>query len=398
MRILRTVLAFVLCLLLLAACDKKEEDRGTWTVLVYMATDNGLSSDVESVADAEIESMESTTLPNGVRVVFEIDRAEYCTDPTAKRYELSYHPAAGIGSNLVANLGEIDSSSPNSLIDFVRWGVKKYPADHTALVIWSHGSGWYRSETQSICPDDDIPNGTMGEMRISDGSFRSALTGCGAHFDLLILDACLMQTMEVLGETTGVADYVLGSEDPVPLAGFPYTDILPLLTASASPRDIAMQIPELFVASHLPNGNQYDGGIYPLSCSVADMSQYNDWLTACSSFVTQNRSQADSLSLAFDNCEYLGTGSDNIDVREFFTIASSATCSPGLSSAATEMLTATASLFPAYDFANHRGRPLGCASMWFPRSATAFNNWVDAYQIFVFADSRWTDMLESYYR
>ena len=41
------------------------------------------------------------------------------------------------------NLGaDVDSGSPQTLVDFIRWSKAKAPADRYALIIWNHGSGW----------------------------------------------------------------------------------------------------------------------------------------------------------------------------------------------------------------------------------------------------------------
>ena len=38
-------------------------------------------------------------------------------------------------------LGQTNAGDPNVLSDFVSWAEANYPADHTALIIWGHGSG-----------------------------------------------------------------------------------------------------------------------------------------------------------------------------------------------------------------------------------------------------------------
>ena len=41
------------------------------------------------------------------------------------------------------NLGsDVDSGSPQTLLDFIRWAKQKAPAERYALTIWNHGSGW----------------------------------------------------------------------------------------------------------------------------------------------------------------------------------------------------------------------------------------------------------------
>jgi hypothetical protein len=391
MILLRRLCPIAILALMLTSCARHNE--AAWTILVYMAADNGLSEN----ADLDIEQMEFAERDLGVQVIVEIDRDEYSADPTAHRYEIRRDPAAGIGSETVGDLGEINSADPASLTSFIRWGVKNYPADRYALVIWSHGSGWYRDSSRSTCDDDVVPNGGDATMRLSDGSFRQALAASGAHFDALVFDACLMQTMEAIGETQGIADYVIGSEDLTPVAGFPYQDILTLFSLGKPTALTVAAFPRIFVDSHLPGGSQYAGGTTKLSCSVADVSQYQNWLDACAGFVSQWGGSADSLRGEVDRCEKLGLGDDNIDPYEFFILGSTGSHAPALHEALTMMFETTAALFPARVTATHDGHEVGAASMWFPQSPEALENWIDGYGSFRFAASRWTDFLSAYY-
>jgi hypothetical protein len=43
-------------------------------------------------------------------------------------------------------LPEINTGDPRELTDFIRWGMEKYPAEHTMLVLWGHGRGWENQE------------------------------------------------------------------------------------------------------------------------------------------------------------------------------------------------------------------------------------------------------------
>ena len=40
------------------------------------------------------------------------------------------------------DVGDKDSGSPQTMLDFIRWAHEKAPAERYALVVWNHGSGW----------------------------------------------------------------------------------------------------------------------------------------------------------------------------------------------------------------------------------------------------------------
>ena len=77
---------------------------------------------------------------------------------------------------------------PQTLVDFVSWGVKEFPAQHYALMLWDHGSSW-----AGIAFDD-----TDGEKGISLPELDAALRTSSnpdrrsSKLDLIGFDACLM--------------------------------------------------------------------------------------------------------------------------------------------------------------------------------------------------------------
>jgi len=77
-------------------------------------------------------------------------------------------------ASAVADWGERNFGNPQTLIDFVTWGRKKFPSKRTMLIIWNHGQGWRRpkqGETVPVHPpsavryvsNDDLRNGRIGE-------------------------------------------------------------------------------------------------------------------------------------------------------------------------------------------------------------------------------------------
>ena len=40
------------------------------------------------------------------------------------------------------SIGEADMSDPQTLVDFVTWGIQEFPADKYVLIMSDHGMGW----------------------------------------------------------------------------------------------------------------------------------------------------------------------------------------------------------------------------------------------------------------
>ncbi len=115
-----------------------------WTVLVYMDGDNNL----ELSALRDLNEMEAAGGSERVNVVVQVDRAlgETTVDGDwtgGRRYLMRGDADADLmASELLEEMGEINMGDPQTLADFVAWGMQTYPANRTALVMWDHGAGW----------------------------------------------------------------------------------------------------------------------------------------------------------------------------------------------------------------------------------------------------------------
>src|SRR5215210_6918296 len=106
-----------------------------WTFMVYMAGYNNLSS----FATADLQEMRKVGSTDDVKVAVFIKRLE---QRSAQHILLG---APGHGES-VRPIGNVDSGTPQTLLDFIRWAAKTAPADRYALVVWNHGSGWEPGE------------------------------------------------------------------------------------------------------------------------------------------------------------------------------------------------------------------------------------------------------------
>jgi hypothetical protein len=152
---------------------------------------------------------------------------------------------------------EQNSCAPDffrNVITDVKGYCKKYNAELRRLVLWSHGTGWlpegtpfneldYTEENKSKKPGKNravSPSYSIGfdntggdgvidyrkEMDIKD----LAIALEGEHFELLIMDACFMGTVEVAYELRNVCDYLLMSPTEIAASGFPYEKAVNYLT------------------------------------------------------------------------------------------------------------------------------------------------------------------------
>jgi len=354
-----------------------------WTILVYMAADNGLSE----FARQDINEMESTVLPAGTQVIVQVDFSELTTPSGCYRYKIRHDTTDDINSQPLANLGEINSGDWHNLRSFVQWGFQHYPATHKALVIWSHADSWYKdSQTKWLCPDND----SQSLMSVSDGDLRNALAG-SPKLDILLLDACSLQSVEVVSEVADKADYVIASEDVVPAYGFPYLDILPVWTGTAA--NIAAQIPELYVNSYVAYGSQNPCPCaVRVSCSTLDTANWDAVKTALRSFWSFHYSSADQILAIRNQCYNLNTYNAEIDLTELLNRLAAAETDPNilagtlaLQDAINACLVSKAAIEYPVD--------LGALTIWYPFETNTFNNFWRRYLNLNIAPGGWTHFL-----
>ena len=142
-----------------------------WTIMVYMDGDNNL----EGAGIADINEMEEVGSTNDINIVVQFDRTPGWDSTngdwnTTRRYYIEQDTdTSTISSTLISDLGELNMGDPNTLSNFVIWAIQNYPADHYALIIWDHGSGWKSEDinfAKSCCEDEtDGDELTITELR-----------------------------------------------------------------------------------------------------------------------------------------------------------------------------------------------------------------------------------------
>ncbi len=251
--------------------------KKAWTFMVYMAGDNNLEPD----GLKDLKEMKKVGSTKDVNVVAQFDRS---TGHTSKRYYL--RKGGKVDADAVASVGKVNTGDPKRLTDFIKWGVKSYPAEHYIIVLWNHGQGWddtdiyaserHRSlrrlasgatrhalfhtpvkrtlrqamidpEARAILLDDDAKDFLDNvEIKKVLADTRKLLK---KKLDILGMDACLMSMVEVAYQIHESAEFTVGSEETEPLEGWPYDGILAEL--AKNPALTAQELSTLIVSRYL---------------------------------------------------------------------------------------------------------------------------------------------------
>lgn len=195
-----------------------------WTVMVFANAKNNL----ESYGLLDVNEMEMVGSDDNVNIVVELGRiAGYSSADGdwkgSRRYLVAKDDdTSKITSPVVMEILKSDMGSWQYMADFAKWAMENYPAQHYALVVWNHGSGWSKDAAfesgRGISYDDETGH------HITTPQLRQALAAIGG-VNILALDACLMQMVEVSYEVKGLAEYVAASEETEPGDGYTYNTI-----------------------------------------------------------------------------------------------------------------------------------------------------------------------------
>ncbi|MFZ3230612.1 MAG: clostripain-related cysteine peptidase [Pseudobdellovibrio sp.] len=270
-----------------APADEKE-----WTFLLFLNGHNNLSS----FGDMNLKDMEKSGSTDQVNYIVEWGKAG--DDITRRlRVEKSTNPTK-VTSPTVMSLTKRDMGDYKNLIDFVRWGVAKYPAKHYFIAVWNHGSGWKRLAAQDAIHASDISYDDNTGHKITTEELGLVLAESkkiiGHNVDVYGSDACLMQMAEVASQMKDSVDYFVGSEETEPGEGWPYQPFMkkwgqsPTLT----PKEVSILLSKEYAAA-------YSGGVYgkkSVTFSALDMSKLDAVISSTTALATHLKSlSADSL-------------------------------------------------------------------------------------------------------
>src|SRR5215212_4104318 len=241
-------------------------DERLWTVMVYMVGDY---SNLDNNGFADLKEMKKAGSSPQVALLAQFSRG--VKNRPTKRYLLTKDCRDGaLARDVVAELRGVETSSSETLTDFIDWSVENFPARHYMLIMWGHGNG---ADDEKL-PASSVPvlhsgdsvltaqtrNSLQNMTRNRDGSrgialgytvvepqtvdfldsrrFKKALAAAteriGRKIDILGMDACLMSGIEVCYQVRDSVRFTVAPEGFGPLDGWPYDEIFTKLVRKPS--------------------------------------------------------------------------------------------------------------------------------------------------------------------
>jgi hypothetical protein len=199
----------------------------SWTVMIFENGDNEL----QNAAVDDFNEMEQAGSTSEVNLLVQLDRPvtgaqRYLVHADAEPYAIT--------SEVLYDLGPVDSGSPDVIADFVDWAVAGWPALHYALIFWDHGDGWAADSGLTKGFSYDTTSGSY--ISVAEGEYETVLASAreaaGRPLDLVGFDACNMASWEVAEVTEPYAEVFVASQAPEGSDGWAYDTALGDLVAN----------------------------------------------------------------------------------------------------------------------------------------------------------------------
>ncbi|MFQ5595987.1 MAG: clostripain-related cysteine peptidase, partial [Anaerolineae bacterium] len=366
-------------------------DKKAWTAILYLAGDTNLWREYQPYI-AGLERMIGDK-SDFLDVVVLLDMAQESPNPRTTRYHIQPNGNYADGVNRW-DMGELNMGDPQNLVNFAKWAMQNYPADHYYLGVDDHGNS-----IAGIAWDDTSNGDNLSPPELY--GIMKEITDNGANkIDVLDWEACLMQTFEGAYDMRNFAKYLFGFES-VSYGGNTYPRYFENLTASTTPAQ--------FVDAALDA--YFSGRSGAVVGSAVDLSQIGAVQTAvdnlADALLSQVGAQKDAITTA-------RTAAQKFDVGDDFRITNEdyyldlwhmadrlAAQVPAVASEANAVKTAVGNAVldykinssPGEDHSNARG--LGI--YWPQWVSGAYGDYANHRIFTATRDGRWDDFLAGYF-
>jgi hypothetical protein len=360
-----------------------------WAILTYL---NGFNS-LDSFGYVNMNQMETIGSTDRVHVVSQW--ASLKTRQANRIYVTRDSDTTTVTSAVVQKLGTVDMGDYRTLIDFVEWGMKTYPADHYFVNVWNHGNGWHFAKARGPIHAQDLSYDDISGNHITTEQLGQALAqiakDTGKKIDLFGSDSCLMAMAEVAGEMKNSVGHFVGSEEVEPGNGWPYDTFLAGLNAGGS--KTAPEVAEILSKTY---AESYGDGASSATLSGMDLSAYGTLANAVRDLSDAIKTSSVAVRvkvLAAVTRTQAYESSDYKDLGDFVDQLSGDKTIPFRP----EILAAVKAAVATFVIANHttadQVRSHG-VSIWLPDSSWEFDTYKERYKTLNFnQDTGWIDAI-----
>ena len=218
--------------------------RKPWTVMIYMVADDPQGGELlDQAANRELDDIVHATLGphrDNVHVAVQVDFR--CQPDVWRRI-------VGEGTWIQP---ESNAASPGTLYGFFDWVAGRCPAHRHMLIMWGHSRSLFGLFTDTehdlvgLFADAD-PFAYMAQtltLTELSAALEAARTCLHKEIDIVAFKDCFMSTLETAYELTGLARFMIASQELVPVERWPYAGIFGALDPVRDVKDVAIAVTE----------------------------------------------------------------------------------------------------------------------------------------------------------
>ena len=246
--------------------------------MVYMEANNSL----EPFANETFSEMMKVGKTKNLVSVVELDTGKHHSTQ-----KIDGMPSGNGVKRVLVRKGSVDSESDDvgddmttskGLANFIKFGIKKHPADHYALVLWDHGAGWH-----GCCEAETPELRGMALDTIAKGIENGIKSGPD-KLDVVAFDECLMGELDVANALAPFVKVMVASEELEPGEGMDYDKWLRAIAndESITPDGVGKAIADAYV-DHIEN----QSGNPAFTLSVLELKHIDELTAAAARLAKQ---------------------------------------------------------------------------------------------------------------
>ncbi len=228
--------------LLLSGCNFKLFNKSQYTIMVYMCgadleSESGLaSSDIYEMCFAENK-------PSNVNIIVQTGGSpKWSNGKVNPKKTQRWHVSNG-ELVLDAELPKANFGTSETFESFMEWGLKKYPAKKTGVILWNHGGAM-----AGVCSDNNYGGDTLLCSEVTDAlseAFKN--TGRKEKLEWIGYDACLMQVQDIAEANSDYFNYMVASQESEAGEGWVYHKWLSTLFNKKTTEEVLTKVCDSFV-------------------------------------------------------------------------------------------------------------------------------------------------------
>ena len=238
---------------------------GTKTVMIYMC-----GSDLESqgkIGTLNLKDLMNSDIDyDNINIVLCAGGSEKWYTPEISTSETSIYTINKDGINKVQKQNKLDMGDEDTVTGFLDYVYDNYKTDEYYLMFWNHGSA------QAGIEFDELSKNNIDLASLDNCLEASEFNSNDIKFDLVILNNCLMGSIETADIFSNYANYLVASEDVMygdrTINTFEFLD-------GIKTDDGAIEIGKSYIDCYVNSTKKADATLN-ITCSLIDLSKIED--------------------------------------------------------------------------------------------------------------------------